>query len=165
MSGTPRPKTTKTPTPAKPAPATKTAPKSKAMFVPRTMGDMLATKAARQAKAPAAPVADVAAADDPAERSRLAKIEHKVLAAWAKDGSKPPRPATPNLDAVHAESSTKPPKPAKVKTPRAPKVDGEKLAYVVVKVPADLHKKIKAAATRDGVHIADVVRSALAERF
>jgi hypothetical protein len=49
------------------------------------------------------PEAEPQPADDPKERVRLAKAEHKVLQAWIKKGEKPPRPATPNLDAVNAE--------------------------------------------------------------
>lgn len=44
-------------------------------------------------------------AADRAERLRLAKQEHKTLQAWVKSGEKPPRPATPNLDALEAESN------------------------------------------------------------
>lgn len=35
------------------------------------------------------------------ERLAAAKAEHKTLQAWIKDGEKPPRPATPNLDAMN----------------------------------------------------------------
>ena len=34
-------------------------------------------------------------------RVAAAKAEHKTLQAWAKNGEKPPRPATPNLDAIN----------------------------------------------------------------
>lgn len=35
------------------------------------------------------------------DRVAAAKTEHKLLQAWIKDGEKPPRPATPNLDALN----------------------------------------------------------------
>lgn len=37
------------------------------------------------------------------DRVAAAKAEHKALQAWTKDGENPPRPATPNLDALNAE--------------------------------------------------------------
>lgn len=40
---------------------------------------------------------------DPAELVQLAKAEHAALKAWAKDGSKPPAPATPNLDELNRQ--------------------------------------------------------------
>jgi hypothetical protein len=40
---------------------------------------------------------------DPALRVEAAKKEHRMLQAWIKDGEKPPRPETPNLDAMNAE--------------------------------------------------------------
>jgi hypothetical protein len=40
---------------------------------------------------------------DGPERVAAAKAEHKVLQAWIKDGEQPPRPATPNLDAMNAD--------------------------------------------------------------
>lgn len=56
-----------------------------------------------------------AAATNRAERLALAKAEHATLQAWIKDGEKPPRPATPNLDAVNAEHA------AGGQKPKAPK--------------------------------------------
>lgn len=38
---------------------------------------------------------------DGPERVAAAKAEHKALQAWIKDGENPPRPATPNLDALN----------------------------------------------------------------
>lgn len=46
---------------------------------------------------------DAAADPDPRQRAELAKAEWKALQAWAKAGEQPPRPATPNLDALNAE--------------------------------------------------------------
>jgi len=40
---------------------------------------------------------------DGPERVAAAKAEHKVLQAWIKDGEQPPKPATPNLDAMNAD--------------------------------------------------------------
>lgn len=45
------------------------------------------------------------AAKGRAERLALAKAEQATLAAWAADGSKPPQPPTPNLDAINAEAN------------------------------------------------------------
>ncbi len=42
-------------------------------------------------------------ATEPVERLQLAKAEHAILQAWIAKGEKPPRPATPNLDAINAE--------------------------------------------------------------
>lgn len=44
-----------------------------------------------------------AAATDRAERLALAKAEHRILKEWVAKGEKPPRPATPNLDAINDE--------------------------------------------------------------
>jgi hypothetical protein len=57
-----------------------------------------------------------AAAEDKVDRLNLAKSEHKLLQAWIKDGSKPPRPATPNLDALEAEANGTKPKAARKAT-------------------------------------------------
>lgn len=46
---------------------------------------------------------DATAAGHPVDRVKLAKAEWKALQAWATAGRTPPRPATPNLDAVNAE--------------------------------------------------------------
>ncbi len=43
------------------------------------------------------------AVTEPVERLQLAKAEHAILQAWIAKGEKPPRPATPNLDAINAE--------------------------------------------------------------
>lgn len=40
---------------------------------------------------------------DGPERVAAAKAEHKLLQAWIKDGEQPPKPATPNLDAMNAD--------------------------------------------------------------
>lgn len=45
----------------------------------------------------------LAVADNPVVRYTLAKAEHALLQQWIKDGSRPPKPATPNLDVVEAE--------------------------------------------------------------
>lgn len=51
---------------------------------------------------------ELAQADpNPVERVRLAKAEHVALQAWIKDGSKPPKPHTPNLDAVNADHAAR----------------------------------------------------------
>lgn len=52
-----------------------------------------------------------AAASDRSERLKLAKSEHAMLKAWIADGEKPPRPATPNLDAINAEHASAARKP------------------------------------------------------
>lgn len=46
----------------------------------------------------------VAASTDRVERNRLAKAEWAAVKAWHQAGGTPPRPATPNLDAVEAEA-------------------------------------------------------------
>lgn len=46
-----------------------------------------------------------AAATDRAERLALARAEHKILKEWVSKGEKPPRPTTPNLDAINEEFS------------------------------------------------------------
>lgn len=46
---------------------------------------------------------DATADPDPQRRGELARVEWKALQAWAKAGENPPRPATPNLDALNAE--------------------------------------------------------------
>lgn len=56
-------------------------------------------------------VAPATASTDPRERLALAKAEHKMLQAWIKDGSKPPRPATLNLDALNGEYEARGRKP------------------------------------------------------
>lgn len=56
------------------------------------------------------------ASTNPAERYRLAKEEHAVLQAWIKDGERPPRPATPNLDAVNAEHAANGGRPRKARS-------------------------------------------------
>lgn len=68
--------------------------------------DPIATADALVADAPAA-------SDDRSERTKLAKAEHKLLQAWIKDGEKPPRPSTPNLDALNADYEARGGKPAK----------------------------------------------------
>lgn len=65
----------------------------------------------------------LAAAANRTERLALAKAEHATLQAWIKDGEKPPRPATPNLDAVNAEHAAGGPK-AKGTT-RAPRTTAQ----------------------------------------
>lgn len=49
------------------------------------------------------PAAAPALLPDGPERTAAAKAEHKLLQAWIKDGEQPPRPATPNLDAMNAD--------------------------------------------------------------
>lgn len=81
-------------------------------------------KAAKEAQLLAA--AEVAASDDPTERLALAKAEHTMLKAWVNDGSRPPRPATPNLDAVNADYEARGGKPRTTKrttSSGAPKVE------------------------------------------
>lgn len=46
-----------------------------------------------------------AAATDRSERLALARAEHRILKEWVSKGEKPPRPATPNLDAINEEFS------------------------------------------------------------
>lgn len=85
--------------------------------------------AVQQGAAPFGPVlgqieaAAQAAAANRAERLALAKTEHATLQAWIKDGEKPPRPATPNLDAMNAEHAAGGPK-AKGTT-RAPRTTAQ----------------------------------------
>lgn len=62
-----------------------------------------ATKASRAEDAYVA----AGASPDKVERVRLAKAEHKLLQAWVTDGERPPRPATPNLDAVNADHAAR----------------------------------------------------------
>lgn len=78
--------------------------------------------AVAKAKAPRAPKAEPEASTNVVERIALAKAEHATLKAWAADGSKPPRPATPNLDAIEAEHSGAKPRTKGVKV-REPKAD------------------------------------------
>lgn len=55
-------------------------------------------------EAESVPASEVPAySTDPAELVRLAKAEHAALKVWAKDGSKPPAPATPNLDELNRQ--------------------------------------------------------------
>lgn len=72
---------------------------------------------------------DATAAVHPVDRLKLAKAEWKALQAWAKAGRTPPRPATPNLDAVnaeHAAAAAGQPRARKAAGTRAPKpVDAE----------------------------------------
>lgn len=48
------------------------------------------------------------AAEDKVVRVALAKLEHKMLQVWIKAGELPPRPTTPNLDALEAENTYRP---------------------------------------------------------
>lgn len=47
------------------------------------------------------------AAESLVERLALAKAEHKILKEWVTKGEKPPRPATPNLDAINEEHAAR----------------------------------------------------------
>jgi hypothetical protein len=59
-------------------------------------------RAGTSTPAPEAPAGPELLPDGP-ERVAAAKAEHKLLQAWIKDGEQPPRPATPNLDAMNAD--------------------------------------------------------------
>lgn len=74
------------------------------------------------------------AATDPVERLALAKAEHKALQVWIKAGENPPRPATPNLDAVNADHAARGGAPAK---PGKAANGGAKAATAAREVPAD----------------------------
>lgn len=88
------------------------------------------------ARPPATPVleqieeAAQGAAESRLERLRLAKLEHATLQVWIKDGEKPPRPATPNLDAINADNTPTGRKvqPVTPKAPKAPRVTKAKPA-------------------------------------
>lgn len=78
---------------------------------------------------PTLPTPRPQASTDPVERVRLAKAEHKLLKAWISDGSKPPRPHTPNLDAIEADHAARAGKPRKgrrstAKAPRTTAAEG-----------------------------------------
>lgn len=86
--------------------------------------------ATEPAAAPEAPQA----ATDPVERLALAKAEHKALQVWIKAGENPPRPATPNLDAVNADHAARGGAPAK---PGKAANGGAAKATAAREVPAD----------------------------
>lgn len=68
---------------------------------------------------PAEPEADRQA------RLKAAKAEHKLLQQWIADGSNPPRPPTPNLDALEAEANgSKPKAKAKATSARSARTHG-----------------------------------------
>lgn len=66
---------------------------------PSNLGEMLAVEATST---------DEVAAENRVERLHLAKAEKVALDAWWAAGGAPPRPATPNLDAIHAEANHAP---------------------------------------------------------
>jgi hypothetical protein len=68
--------------------------------------------------------AEFAVATDPMERIQLAKSEWKALAAWWAEGGKPPRPAAPNLEALHAEANHAPGAKPRARKASAARPDG-----------------------------------------